>query len=217
MRSISEMRLIVQLRAGTLTMLVAAVVAACSSLTPTTAPSSAVARSDSVSTLPSTKPVRPTSTGVPTATESPTLIARCGRNGDRAFPGVLEARPNGWSADGEIAAIPHFPTTFGQVYGPDGSVVPPYEGPGRIVLYETIPSSDAYFKSRIASSAKHNAKPIPVAVCGEATKVWLDEATGELFVGWTDRNKSDVLVANTADFTVLELVASAESVSDCCG
>jgi hypothetical protein len=217
MRSISQMRSIVQLRARTLTMLAAAVVAACSSLTPTTAPSSAATRSDSVSTLPSTTTARPTSTAGLTATESPTLIARCGRNGDSAFPGVLESRPNGWSVEGEIAAIPHFPNTFGQVYGPDGAVVPPYEGPGRIVLYETIPGSDAYYKSRIESSGKRNGKPIAVAVCGEATKVWLDEATGQLFVGWTDRNKSDVLVANTADFTVLELVESAESVSDCCG
>jgi hypothetical protein len=36
-------------------------------------------------------------------------------------------------------------------------------------------------------------------------------------VGWTDRDKSDVLVANTADFTVQELVVSAESVYDYCG
>jgi hypothetical protein len=54
-------------------------------------------------------------------------------------------------------------------------------------------------------------------VCGEATEVWLDESTGELIVGWTDRDKSDVLVANTADFTVQELVVAAESVHDCCG
>lgn len=159
----------------------------------------------------------PTSTAVLTATESPALIARCSRNGDRALPGVLEARPNGWSREGEIAAIPQFPNTFGQIYGPNGAVAPPSEGPGRIVLYETIPGSDAYYKSRIKSSAMRDGKPIPVAICGEATKVWLAEATGELFVGWTDRNKSEVLVANTADVTVPQLVESAESVSDCCG
>jgi len=56
-----------------------------------------------------------------------------------------------------------------------------------------------------------------VTVCGEATEVWLDETTGELVVGWTDRDKSDVLVANTADFSVQELVDSAERVYDCCG
>jgi hypothetical protein len=60
-------------------------------------------------------------------------------------------------------------------------------------------------------------KPIAVTVCGEATEVWLDASTGELILGWTDRDKSDVLVTNTVDFTVQELVDSAESVYDCCG
>jgi hypothetical protein len=72
-------------------------------------------------------------------------------------------------------------------------------------------------KSRIEQSRKRHGKPIAVTVCGEATEVWLAESTGELVVGWTDRGKSDVLVANTADFTVQELVDSAESVYDCCG
>jgi hypothetical protein len=134
-----------------------------------------------------------------------------------AFPGVLEARPPGWSGIGEIAALPHFPNTFGQVYGPAGAAVPPNEGPGRIVLYETMPGNDAYLRSRLERSGNKHGKPIAVSVCGEATNIWLDEATGELVVGWVDRDKTDVLVANAADLTIKELVDSAESVSDCCG
>ncbi len=85
------------------------------------------------------------------------------------------------------------------------------------MLYETFPASDAYFMSRIEQSRKREGKPIAVTVCGEATEVWRDESMGELIIGWTDRDKSDVLIANTADFTVQELVDAAESVYDCCG
>ena len=56
-----------------------------------------------------------------------------------------------------------------------------------------------------------------VTVCGEPTEVWVDAATGELVIGWTFRGKSDVLIANTADYTVQQLVDSAEHVYECCG
>ena len=179
-------------------------------------PSPSPTGSNSVSTPPPTIASRPPSTGALTATASPAQAARCARHGP-AFHGVLEARPPGWVAIGEIAALPRFPNTFGQVYGPAGAAVPPNEGPGRIVLYETMPGDDAYLKSRIERSSKEHGNPIAVSVCGEATNVWLDSATGELVVGWVDREKTQVLVANTADLTVTELVDSAESVSDCCG
>lgn len=151
------------------------------------------------------------------ATVGTPSASRCVRAGATAFGGVVESRPDGWFGQAEIAALPGFPSTYGAVYGPDGAAVPPDEGPGRLVLYETSPASDAYVRSRIEQSRNHAGKPIAVTVCGEATEVWLDGSTGELVVGWTDRDKSDVLVANTADFTVQELVDSAESVYDCCG
>ena len=158
-----------------------------------------------------------TSTAVPTEKALPTLIPLCARQGAAAFPGAVEGRPDGWSDRSGIESLPDFPNTFGRVYGPEGVTVPPYEGPGRLALYETFPASNAYLKSRIEQSRKRDGKPTAVMVCCEATEVWLDESTGELVVGWTDRDKSDVLVANTADFTVQELVDSAESVYDCCG
>ena len=130
---------------------------------------------------------------------------------------MVEGRPDGWSDLSGIESIPGFPNTSGRVYGPEGLTVPPNEGPGRLALYETFPASDAYFRSRIDQSRRRDGKPIAVNVCGEPTEVWLDKSTGELVIGWTDRDKSDVLVANTADFTVQELVNSAESVDDCCG
>jgi hypothetical protein len=192
---------------------VIAVLAACSA-TPSPAPSYL----DSLSSVSLTTPnALPTLTAVPTATSLSTLVPRCARAGRAALPGVVEARPDGWFAQAEIAAVPHFPKTSGQIYGPDGVAVPADEGPGRLTLFETFPASDAYFKSRIEQSRKRDGKPIAVTVCGEATQVWQDDSTGELVVGWTDRNKSDVLVANTADFSVKGLVDSAESVYDCCG
>ena len=187
--------------------------AACSA-TPSPAPSNR----DSVSSVPLVTPnPSPTLTPVSTATSLPTGVPRCARAGDAAFPGVVETRPDGWFGQTEIAPTPQFPKTSGQIYGPDGVAVPPDEGPGRLSLFETFPASDAYFKSRIEQSRKRDGKPIAVTVCGEATQVWQDDSTGELVIGWTDRNKSDVLVANTADFSVKGLVDSAESVYDCCG
>jgi hypothetical protein len=101
--------------------------------------------------------------------------------------------------------------------GPDDIAIPPDEGPGRLAFYETFPADEAYLDSRIEASRKHGGRAQAVVVNGDAAEVWLDETTGELLLGWTLPGKSEVLVANTADFTVAQLVKSAESVSDCCG
>ncbi|MBI3745989.1 MAG: hypothetical protein HY264_05595 [Chloroflexi bacterium] len=165
-------------------------------------------------TTPSTSP---TSTASAATTAAPASIARCVRQGKSALAGVVETRPDGWSYRGGITTLPDFPTTDGKVYSPSRVAIPPFEGPGRLALYETSPGSGAYLRSRTELSRNHGGKPIAVAVCGEATEVWRDDSTGELVVGWTDRDKRDVLVGNTADFTVQELVDAAESVYDCCG
>jgi hypothetical protein len=153
----------------------------------------------------------------PTPAASPTLIPGCIRDTAPAIDGVVELRPEGWFDQGPVSGLPVFPNTRGRVYGPEGTAVPPDEGPGHLALYESFPANDAYFESRIAQSRKNGGEAVAVSVCGEATEVWLDKSSGELVIGWTDRNKSDVLVANTADFTVQELVDSAERVYDCCG
>lgn len=131
--------------------------------------------------------------------------------------GVVEVRPSGWFNQSDTSGLVGFPNTSGQVYGPEGVAVPPDEGPAHLVLYETFPATNAYLESRIEKSRKRGGEPVAVTVCGEPTEVWLDGSTGELILGWTDRGKSDVLVANTVDFTVHELVDSAERVYDCCG
>jgi len=162
--------------------------------------------------------VLPTPNVVPTSTASTGVIPRCIRDGTDALSGVVELRPDGWfdqTPDG--AVLTDFPGTVGRVYGPDAIDAPPYEGPGRLVLYETFPASDDYFQSRIEQSRTEGGQPVAVTVCGEGTELWVLESSGELIVGWTDRGKTDVLVGNAADFTVQELVDSAESVYDCCG
>jgi hypothetical protein len=195
------------------TIVVMVVIAACGN-TPSPTPSNASSSPSHSVTTPSPMP---TSTAFLATTAAPTLIARCIRQGNAALAGVVEARPDGWSGQGEIGSLPGSSNTYGQVYGPNGVAVPPFEGPGRLALYETAPASDAYFTSRIEQSRTHGGRPLAVTVCGEATEVWRDDSTGELVVGWTDRDKRDVLVANSADFTVQDLIDAAESVYDCCG
>jgi photosystem II stability/assembly factor-like uncharacterized protein len=151
------------------------------------------------------------------ATASPTLTGRCVRQGVTALRGVVEAPRSGWFDHGDTPALHDFPNTSGRVYGPDSVAVPPNEGPNRLALYETSPANDAYFQSRIELSRSRGGTLVAVTVCGEGTEVWHDEVTGELVLGWTDRNKSDVLVGNSANFTVQELVEVAEKVYDCCG
>lgn len=131
--------------------------------------------------------------------------------------GVVDVRPDGWSFQTNFHGLAGFPNTSAQVYGPEGVAMPPYEGPGRLVLFETFPASSAYLENRIEQSRTGGGRPVAVTVNGEPAEVWLDQSTGELLVGWTVRGKSAVLVANTANFTVEQLVNSAESVSDCCG
>jgi hypothetical protein len=154
---------------------------------------------------------------VPTMTALPTPTPGCVRQGITALHGVVEALPDGWSDQAEITAVPAFPNTSGEVYGPVGVAVPPDEGPGRLALYETFPANDAYLKSRIDQSRTRGGTSIAVTVCGEATEVWRDASRGELVLGWTDRDKRDVLVGNSADMSIQQLVDSAESVYDCCG
>jgi len=175
--------------------------------------------------LGSTPPLGPAVSCPPQESVTPTVVPEatslgipaCVRDTTPAMYGVVELRPDGWFDQGAVSELTGFPKTRGRVYGPEGIAVPPDEGPGHLALYETIPASDAYFESRIALSRKNGGEAVAVTVCGEATETWLDESTGELVIGWTDRTKSDVLVANTADFTVQQLVDSAERVYDCCG
>jgi hypothetical protein len=152
-----------------------------------------------------------------TPSVQPALVSPSPSEVSDVFPGVVEVRPDGWSYKVGLDALVGFPNTSGAVYGPDEITVPPAEGPKRLAFYETLPADESYLESRIEASRKHGGRTQAVVVNGDAAEVWLDETTGELLLGWTLPGKSEVLVANTADFTVTQLVKSAESVSDCCG
>jgi hypothetical protein len=162
------------------------------------------------------------STVVPTASSltpsvQPTVISPSPSEDAGVFPGVVEVRPDGWFDQMDLDALVGFPNTTGRVYGPDKIAVPPDAGPGRLAFYETFPADEAYLESRIEASRKRGGRAQAVVLNGHSAEVWLDETTGELLLGWTLPGKSEVLVANRADFTVPQLVKSAESVSDCCG
>jgi hypothetical protein len=165
---------------------------------------------------PTPSPVVPTASSL-TPSVQPTVISPSPSEEAGAFPGVVEVQPGGWSYKVGLDAPVGFPNTIGRVYGPDEIAVPPDEGPGRLAFYATFPADEAYLKSRIEASGNHGGRAQAVVVNGDAAEVWLDEASGELLLGWTLPGKSEVLVANTADFTVAQLVKAAESVSDCCG
>jgi hypothetical protein len=162
------------------------------------------------------------STVVPTARSlapsvQPTVPSPSPSEDAGVFPGVVEVRPDGWFDQLGLDSLVGFPNTTGRVYGPENIAVPPDEGPGRLAFYETIPADATYLESRIEASRKHGGRAQAVVVNGYPAEVWLDETTGELLLSWTLPGKSEVLVANTADFTVDQLVRTAESVSDCCG
>jgi hypothetical protein len=152
-----------------------------------------------------------------TPSVQPTVISPSPSEDADVLSGVVEVRPDGWSYKVGLDAPVGFPNTAGRVYGPDEIAIPPAEGPGRLAFYETFPADEAYLESRIEASRKHGGRAQAVVVNGDSAEVWLDETTGELLLGWTLPGKSEVLVANTADFTVAQLVKAAESVSDCCG
>ena len=192
------------------------VLAACSPTTPSETPFRTPMAAASPTTpapasvLPSPTVVAgATDEGIPACVPDPTATG--------ALSGVVEQRPEGWSLLSTGFDLEGFPGVQWQVYGPTGPEVPLEEGPGRLVLYESFKGGDAYFKSRAAASRKAGGTAIAANVCGDETTVWVDETSGELLVGWTYRGKSDVLVANSVDFTVQQLIESAERVYDCCG
>jgi hypothetical protein len=179
--------------------------------------SSTVAPSPSVSAVPSNNPTDlPNTTAAAASSVAGTTIPGCTETGT-ARAGVVDVRPDGWTLLSNGSGLAGFPDVYWKVYGPEGTTVPPTEGPSRLALYETFSTSDAYFKSRVNASHNAGGKAVAVTVCGVSTEAWTDAATGELVLGWTYRGKSDVLVANTADYTVQQLVESAEWVFDCCG
>lgn len=118
---------------------------------------------------------------------------------------------------GNGIGVADFPDLRWSVYGPEGPEVPLQEGPGRLVLYEAWAPSNHFFDRRVSASRNAGGAGVAVTVCGDQTEIWSNPTTGELLVGWTYRGKSDVLVANSADYTPVELIQSAERVYDCCG
>jgi hypothetical protein len=169
-----------------------------------------------------TLPPTPDPTSGPTLDPEETVDPSPPDEEPQFLSGVVDVRPDGWffqtnSQQTDFSELIGFPRTIGQVYGPADITLPPFEGPGRLALYETFPVSDAYLDFRIGLSRERGGSPVAVNVNGEPAEVWRVPSTGELLVGWTIRGKSEVLVANAVDFTVAELVDSAESVTDCCG
>jgi hypothetical protein len=162
----------------------------------------------------------PTPSALAAATLAPTPEPDCVRDPADTTPplaGIVDLRPDGWTMLDNGFDVAGFKGIEWSVYGPTDDVIPPNEGPRRLALYETWPRNAAYFKSRISKSRNAGGEAVAVTVCGEQTQVWINQWTGELVIGWTDRGKTDVLVGNLADFTVQQLVDSAEHVFDCCG
>ena len=191
----------------TMSMAVAVLVVGCQTGPPATTAQPSIAATAAV----------PSATPAASPTSMPSLAPSVPAASRGAFTGILETRPEGWFFQVVGFEVAGFPATHGHVYGPEGLEVPPEEGPGRIVLYETIPASRAYLDYRIDLSRDRGGSARSVTVNGQPAEVWVDDGTGELLLGWELSGKSEVLVANDADYTVEQLVESAESVADCCG
>ena len=189
-------------------LVVALAVAACTPPATAPSPSLAVASPSPVASIPI--PTAVPATSPPAASLAPTELPP-------AMTGVLDVRPEGWSQLDVELPVDDFPGYLAQVYGPSGEIDPPFEGPGRIVLYEVFEETNPYLEYRIGQSEANGGEPVDVTVNGQPAEVWVDGDSGELVLGWTHRGKSDVLVANTADFSIQELVAAAEGLGECCG
>jgi hypothetical protein len=177
---------------------------------PATAPSPSVTVGSPSPAASALIPTAAPATPAPTASLAPTELPQ-------AMTGVLDVRPEGWSHLDVVLPVDDFPGYLAQVYGPSGDTEPPFEGPGRIVLYEVFEETNPYLEYRIGQSEANGGQPVDVTVNGQPAEVWVDGDSGELVLGWTHRGKSDVLVANTADYSIQELVASAEGLGECCG
>ena len=133
-----------------------------------------------------------------------------GARPDTAAP---EHLPDGWTLRQSVAQEPGPPPTWIAVYATgDIAREPPFEGPGRLVLYQAFGATGEWSDTRAEKSRERGGRPISVTVSGQHTTVWDDPSTGELLLAWMLDGRSMALVGNRADLSPDELVRIAEGV-----
>jgi hypothetical protein len=127
---------------------------------------------------------------------------------------TLARVPDGWSVVLEEAGCCGTePPVWVQVYSAVPVGEPPHEGPGRLVLYEAFGISDEWSGLRAEKSEGRGGHPEAVTMHGESVTVWVDEASGELLLAWTQDGRSYGLIGNLADMSVDDLTGFAESLT----
>lgn len=117
----------------------------------------------------------------------------------------------GWKLQLSVEEEPGPPVIWLRVYA--SSAVPdtgPFEGPGRLVVYEALGMSDEWTGTGAEKMRERGAEQFPVAVNGQGATVWHDPASGDLLLAWTLDGKSLALVGNTADLSAAQLVEIAQ-------
>jgi hypothetical protein len=133
-----------------------------------------------------------------------------GARPDTAAP---ERLPDGWAVRLAQAEEPGPPPIWVAVYAPAPiAAEPPFEGPGRIVLYQAFGVTGEWSDTRAEKSRERGGRPIAVTVSGQRIALWDDPGTGELLLAWTLDGRSMALVGNRADLSPDELVRIAEGV-----
>lgn len=132
---------------------------------------------------------------------------------------ALTEVPAGWSMQRGFEEEPGPPPVWVQVYaaGPfdpliEGPIAP-WEGPGRLVLYEAFGSYGEWSDTRAAKSEERGGHAVAATMNGGPATVWFDETSGELLLAWTMDGHSFGLIGNAADMAADELVGYAESVT----
>ena len=133
--------------------------------------------------------------------------------GPRPDTAAPERLPTGWTLRLAQADEPGPPPTWVAVYAPaDIATDPPFEGPGRLVLYQAFGLTGDWSDNRAEKSRERGGRPVAVTVADRAMTLWDDPSTGELLLAWTLDGRSLALVGNRADLGPDELVRIAEGV-----
>jgi hypothetical protein len=130
-------------------------------------------------------------------------------------PGAMIASdvPTGWSVQRSFEQEPGPPPIWVEVYAATPVGDQPFEGPGRLVLYEAFGASGEWRDTRAEKSRERGGVRVAVTMNGASATVWSDAASGELLLAWTLGGHSVGLVGNSSDMTPEQLVTYAESVS----
>ena len=121
--------------------------------------------------------------------------------------------PDGWKLVRSEQEYAGEPATWTQVYAAADVAEQPFEGQGRLVLYQAFGIAGEWSDLRAVKSEGRGGHAERVTFRGAPADVWVDPDSGELLLAWDLAGRSYGLIGNAADMTALELVEYAESLT----